>query len=142
MFRGMKAFKKTILDFVEEVPRGGHKIFKVEAARTFAEVVRLTPKDTGFASSMWKHIINKRPGRGKIPHPGGDSYAPANTPSFYNLKATDKLYIYNNVEYIVSLENGYSSKAPRNFFKNTVRRGERRLQRKLDAFSKKAKSRY
>lgn len=129
MFRGIKAFKKTITDFAEEVPRGGVKAIREEARNWFAEVVDMTPVKTGFASSQWKASINKRPsGKADIKYPGGTNYAPASTPSFYNLGGKDTVYIYNKVEYINRLEDGYSRQAPKNFFKNSSKRAQRRLQ--------------
>ena len=132
MFRGMKAFKKEFTDFAEEIPRGAQAAIRREASTWFGEVVRLTPKLSNFASSMWKTTINIRPPSGKHQKPKGGSFSPANTPSFYNLKADDTLYIYNNVAYIGRLEDGYSSQAPANFFNNSARRADRRLQNAFD----------
>ena len=132
MFRGLRAFKKEFKDFAERIPRGGHAAIRRESSNWFSEVVRLTPKDSNFASSMWKTSINSRPPTGYFQKPKIGSFSPASTPSFYNLRGDDTLYIYNNVAYISRLENGWSSQAPANFFKNSARRADRRLQNAFD----------
>ncbi len=132
MFRGLKAFKQDTTDFLEKTKRGSQKALRETARGWFGEVVTLTPKDTGFASSMWKITINKRPPTQSIKHPGGSKYAPAKTPTFYKLNTGDTLYLYNNVEYIVPLEHGHSKQAPKNFFHNSAMRADRQLQRRLN----------
>lgn len=132
MFRGLKAFKKELNDFAKDVPRGGIIATRRVAVQWFSEVVETTPVKTGFASSMWKYTINQRPFGGKIKHPGGTSYTGARTPAFTRFKPGDTLYIFNNVEYIKPLEDGWSAQAPVNFFKNSARRADRRLQKEYD----------
>ncbi len=132
MFRGLKAFKKEFEDFATEVPRGGIKVTRLVAQGWFQEVVGLTPVDTGFASSMWKYSINTRPSTGTVKHPGKGSYAGASTPAFTNFSPGDILYIFNNASNIQALENGWSAQAPANFFANSARRADRRLQREYD----------
>lgn len=128
----MKAFKKELRDFSEGIPRGAQAAIRRVASNWFGEVVTLTPKDSNFASSMWKTSINARPPGGSFQKPKVGSFSPASTPSFYNLKADDTLYMYNNTAYIKRLEDGYSTQAPANFFKNSARRADRQLQREFD----------
>lgn len=132
MFRGMKGFLRDIEDFGENTKRGAQAAVKREASNWFGEVVSLTPHDTYFAQSMWKYTVNRKPSGGSIKHPGGNYYTPARTPTFYNFDVGDILYIYNNVEYIQALEDGWSSQAPANFANNSARRADRRLQRALN----------
>ena len=129
----MKKFKKAIKNFADDIPRGGHAAIQREAGHWFSEVVDLTPKLTNFASSMWKTSINSKPPRGgDIQKPKEGSFSPAKTPTFSRLKADDTLYIFSQVAYIGRLEDGYSSQAPANFFKNSARRADRRLQKEFD----------
>lgn len=131
-FAGLNAFSKAFKNFAKEVPRGAQAAIRREAINWFDEVVDLTPVKTGFAAHMWKYTINTRPPHGSIKHPGGESYPAASVPTFYNLKYDDTLYIYNNVAYIGLLEDGYSNQAPANFFKNSARRANRRLQKEFN----------
>lgn len=128
MFRGLSAFNKGLKGFAEGVPRGGVKAIREEARNWFAEVVSLTPVDTGFASSKWKFTINKRPSSSVIKHPNMGSYSAASTPAFSTLGGNDTLYIYNNASNISALEKGHSSQAPANFFNSSQRRAKRRLE--------------
>ncbi len=132
MFRGLKAFEKEFEDFAREVPRGGFKVTRLVAQGWFQEVVSLTPVDTGFASSMWKYSINTRPNSTTVKHPNKGTYSGARTPAFTNFKPGDTLYIFNNASNIQALEDGWSAQAPANFFHNSARRADRRLQREYD----------
>lgn len=128
----MKAFKKEFKDFATNVPRNGHVVTRKVAKEWFSDVVRITPKDTQFTSSVWSYKVNTRPGGSVINNPRFGSYSPASTPSFSDFKMGDKLYVFNNAAWIVKLENGYSKKAPRNFFKNATARANYKLQREYD----------
>ena len=129
----MKAFLKEFKDFSEKVPRGGHKVVRDVAKEWFAEVVQLSPVDTGYFQHNWKTKRNSRPPSTTFQHPspGKGKWGPARTPAFSTLRYDDKLYIYNQVAYGPALENGRSDQAPRNFFENSSRRANRKLQRRL-----------
>ena len=139
MFRGIRGFKKDIDGFVSGYERGAHAAVKRVAKQWFKEVVDITPKDTGFASSKWKYKVNSRPPMVKIKHPtpGRGNWTPAKVPTFYNFKYGDTLYMYNNVEYIVKLEQGWSEQAPKNFFLNATIRARRRMKKELKKLDKK-----
>lgn len=133
MFRGLATFKKDLQGFAEEVPRGGIKAVREVAKGWFAEIVSLTPRDTGFAKSLWKYSINVKPPTEVINNPRSRGpYAAAATPAFSTLRPDGRLYIYNNVAYIKRLEEGYSDQAPRNFVKNSTARANYKLQSEFD----------
>jgi len=133
MFRGMKAFKKDFSDFTNNVPRGGIAAIRRVAKGWFAEVITLTPVDTGFTRSMWKYSISNKPNAIIVRNPRSKGpFKSPNVPGFSGLRPGDTLYIYNSVAWISRLEDGYSNQAPRNFFKNSAYRANYKLQREFN----------
>lgn len=132
MFRGIRSFKKELGDFVDRVPKKAHRTARKIAREFFTEIVTKTPKDTNFASSLWKYKVNSKPTNIPISNPRGGRYSPASTPSFSDFRMGDRLYIYNNASYLPRLNDGWSQQAPKNFFTNAVARAQYKLQKEFN----------
>lgn len=133
MFRGLKAFKGELDNFAKKVPRKGMVAIRKESRIWWKEVIKLTPVDSGFTRSEWKFTINTRPPSGIVRNPRSKGpYAIPSTPTFSKMQMDDKLFIYNNVAWIKELEQGSSNQAPRNFFNNSARRANYRLQKEFN----------
>ena len=86
----------------------------VEASRVwYTNLVKRTPKDTGFAKMNWHFTVNSKPPTESIAAPEVRvNHATPVTPRFSEVKYGDVVYIYNNVSYIEDLEYGKSNQAP------------------------------
>ena len=77
-------------------------------------VVRANPKKTGRSAASW--MLDTSWSDWKLPP--GDYSGSINSnisAAVQNLPVSDMYYLYNNVEYIVALENGHSQQAPAGF---------------------------
>ena len=133
MFVGMVAFKKDFNDFTKRMVREGNKAIREEAKEWFAELVYLTPKDTGFAAYNWKVSVDVKPSTELVRNPRNKGPYPSSIPEgIEGATIRSKIYMYNNVAYIKKLEDGWSKQAPKNFVKNSARRANNRLQKRFD----------
>lgn len=97
---------------------------------TAERVIRRTPVDTGFCRAMWSVSINAVPLMKPMERPedwASLTKATANTralatiePKLIGAQITDRVWIYNPVEYAPALENGHSAQAPAGMVKITV----------------------
>jgi len=100
------------------------------------ELKRSTPVDTGHARSNWVPSVGA-PARGEEPGSGGAAQA-AGEASIAGYKATaGSAYISNNVPYIQRLDQGHSLQAPTGFVRQSVTRGTRKAQAKINARAKR-----
>ena len=122
----LRDFGKRMIERAKQFEIGMDRAVKKVALAVDQTVVLATPVDTGRARSNWV-IGLKTPSRRKV-----DPYAPGSnlgTGESANASASigvarakinarkpgDDIYISNNLEYIMELNNGSSRQAPRNF---------------------------
>lgn len=95
-----------------------------------ADLVEVTPKDTGWAASNWVpsigQPINATSGTREDAEKGNLDYAPqargiADISTKYKL-ALGSIFISNNVDYILKLNDGSSRQAPRAFVERSIER--------------------
>lgn len=82
----------------------------------YGRLLAKTPRDTSRAVAGWD-ISAERPGSA-VPPKGMPSYSPTATPTIP--KNANIICIYNNVEYIIRLNEGHSTQAPPMFVEQSV----------------------
>jgi len=113
MFDNINLFINALDEYEKRIKDELDAITTATAKVWFTNLVRRTPKDTGFARMNWHFTINDLPPSNVIYSPKTRStYADAQIPSFRNVNYGDVIYFFNNVEYIDKLENGWSDQAP------------------------------
>lgn len=111
-------FAKRMRETADEVEKGASRIMKKVAGDVHAHVVTATPVLTGKARSNW--IVSIGTGVESIIETyGRDAAIPgalnAATAVISAHKGTQPIYIQNNVDYIVKLNEGSSQQAPSNY---------------------------
>lgn len=98
---------KSVREFAREIDLDIATVTQTLTLKVFRGVVFLTPVDTGRARSGWQIGI------GSIPsgNPSSSSSPPA-SPSVSSIDGKQKVFIVNNVTYIIFLEAGHSDQAP------------------------------
>jgi len=86
------------------------------ALEAYSELVARTPKDTGRAQTGWS--VDTRHGD-YVPKAGEKTYVPAPVSIPKN---SDLIVLYNNVEYIINLNEGTSTQAPAMFVETAIDR--------------------
>lgn len=87
--------------------------------RALQGVVFRTPRDTGRAQGNWQLDINAIP-EGVVERFTGDEAVREGKRKLEEIKAFAVVYITNNVEYIVYLEEGSSNQAPHGMIQVTL----------------------
>lgn len=125
MPNNLAQFEKDLTRFTTKVvPERLIEAKKKIAFDVLNSVVRKTPVDKGRARASWNVSVNRvdlkvEPKRkSKL----GEAAATARATSKYNkaigeVQAFDVIYLSNNLPYILALENGSSSQAPRGMVK-------------------------
>lgn len=110
-------------------------IVKKISMDAFSDLLRLTPRDTGYAVSNWRIGINQSDS--VVLH--GGSATSYSAPSFgnTNIQFGDNVHIYNNTAYIGLLEDGHSRQAPAGMIEPTAARVRIQLDRLAKAESKR-----
>lgn len=105
----------------EDVAAMADKVQRKAALNLFGELIQTTPIDTGRARAGWS--MDARNG-GDAPPLKSSSYRPK---SPMPPKGVPFIIIYNNVEYIVRLNEGHSTQAPAHFVEMAVDKVARNL---------------
>lgn len=92
-----------------------NKIIRRALLLVLAKIVKDTPRDTGRAMGSWS--ISTEFKDWKLPEGDYSStdFVAAIEQEFSTLSPSDKYVIFNNLEYIVALEDGHSKRAPAGF---------------------------
>ncbi len=111
-FRSTQSFAKTLTKRLTS----GKDVLTL-ARHIHLQLVENTPRDNGFARANW--FFNKNSQSTRVEPQSTDVNKSANTlPKFLRLK-TD-LYLFNNLPYILRLENGWSMQKPNGFLKSSI----------------------
>ncbi|MFZ3193688.1 MAG: hypothetical protein WA154_10860 [Moraxellaceae bacterium] len=106
------SFSKDLGRFRVRTETAADRIVRGLTIELFAGVVRDTPVDTGRARGNWSTTVGQVPAgaRERLDQSGGAAIAEvvAETPE----KVGNKVYLTNNLPYIMPLEEGYSKQAP------------------------------
>lgn len=97
------------------------KVQRKAALDLFGELIQTTPIDTGRARAGWSMDVRKGE---DVPPLKASSYRPK---SPVPPKGVPYIMIYNNVEYIVRLNEGHSTQAPAHFVEQAVDKIARNL---------------
>jgi len=112
-----KAYQVKVIQNLE-------KTVRAVALVVDAELVNMTPVDTGRARSNWNPSLNvpdgtiREPGQKKSIDPIASAY-----------KITDTILISNNLPYIKPLNNGSSKQAPAGFVDAALAKGKRAVKK-------------
>jgi len=112
-----KAYKVKVIDKLE-------KTVRAVALIVDAELVNMTPVDTGRARANWNPSLNtpdptiREPGQKKSIDPVASAF-----------KLTDTILISNNLPYIKPLNNGSSKQAPAGFVDAALAKGKRAVKK-------------
>ena len=110
-----------------------HKKISLDA---FRDLVRLTPRDTGFAKSMWRVSINVSVPIFEKTGAPGMKYPPAQYPD-KKINFGDSVHLYNNTAYIGFLNNGTSKQAAAAFIDTAFMRAKLTAERLFKSLSKR-----
>ena len=105
----------------ENVAVMADKVQRKAALDLFGELIQTTPIDTGRARAGWS--MDARKGE-DVPPPKASAYRPKNP---VPPKGVPYIMVYNNVEYIVRLNEGHSTQAPAHFVEQAVDKIARNL---------------
>jgi len=130
-FKNLNQFKVQLKDFEKLTEAEGIKLLKKVALQVLTGVVEKTPVDTGRARGNWQVAVGAAGGGTvELLDPSGEAEAHLDASSsaaiaaglgkLSSVKLGSTIVIYNNVEYIVALENGHSGQAPQGMVKLTV----------------------
>ena len=97
------------------------KVQRKVAFDIYSELVQTTPVDTGRARAGWALDVR----HGTYRPPIKDDGMPYRTPMPTIPQNAPWIIIYNNVEYIVPLNEGHSRQAPKRFVQHAVNRVKR-----------------
>ena len=121
----MSSFELDLAKFGQKALGNAEKTIRVFALKMHQRIVERTPVDTGRAKANNMVSIHNNPGatteeKDSTPlnqhDPRTLARAMSDSSSF---KLGDTIIIYNNVEYIVPLEYGYSNQAPAGMFRTS-----------------------
>lgn len=112
-------------------------ILKKLSMDAFADLVQLTPVDTGLARSNWRVSVNRAPEA--IDTRKGDKNGVYIFPVFDDpgIRFGDAVIIYNNTEYIRYLEDGSSVQAPQGMVEPAYYRASIMAERLLNALDRR-----
>lgn len=102
------------------------KLLREGGLRMFRDLVIYTPKDTGWASQHWSVGLNRTT----------ESIA-VTTDSLTKAVLGDTVHVFNNVEYIKRLDDGWSSQRPSGFSNIVNMRIKRWLREQANSLSVK-----
>ncbi len=120
---------------VRELERLGERIVRAIVFEVTAELIKVTPVDTGWARANWIASIGapnsatrtNRPTASIVP--GAAAEQAAGLARMASFKLGQTAFIVNNVPYIVKLDGGSSSQEPSGFVGRSVERGVRNAAR-------------
>ncbi len=113
----MRQFRVEVGNFVEQqLPEEVVVIHKKVAAELIRSIALKNPRDTGRSAGNWQGGVNTN----EVSLVGGESRSVDQTvaellTNLADLKAYAVVYLWNNINYIVYLEDGHSSQAPDGF---------------------------
>ena len=115
------SFKLDIAKWVEKAGDRADLVVRKVALDMFTKVVLKTPVDTGRARGHWSAGVNNVPAglTGRLDKSGAGAIAGI-TATVTTARAGDRIYLANNLPYIVRLEYGHSKQAPAGMVRTTI----------------------
>jgi hypothetical protein len=121
-FKNLDQFKVRLRQFNDITEEQAAALLKRVALQVLTGVVEKTPVDTGRARGNWQVAIDTAANTATINRDdaGGSIAISAGTAALTSVKPFSTVVIYNNVEYIVALEQGHSQQAPQGMVAVTI----------------------
>jgi hypothetical protein len=113
------SFKLDITRWVEKAGARADLVVRKVALDMLTKIVMKTPVDTGRARGHWGVGVTSITYGAGLDKGGGGTIAKA-TASLQGARAGDRIYIANNLPYIVRLEYGHSKQAPAGMVRTTI----------------------
>lgn len=126
-----KAYKEFIKLSTDDIGRSIEKT----GFRFFQLLQVFTPRDTGRAENGWIPVVNQPASEWK-PQKGLSTYSAKKFP-LGQIKFNSVVWISNNVEYIIPLDEGHSLQAPYGFTNNALQKTTFYIQREIDKLNRK-----
>jgi hypothetical protein len=118
----LNQFNRKVSKFAERIPREKVPLFiKKISLEALRRVVQKTPVDTGRARGGWQVTFNQ-PSKSPTGNtdPSGSGTISAGASKINQLNKPAAVFITNNVEYIIYLEDGTSDQAPKGMVAITI----------------------
>lgn len=114
----MSTFSVDLAKFGQKAVDNAEKIIRKTAFDLHARIVKRMPVDTGRARANTQISLHNLPSDStlKVDKKGNATIA-SGSRELSKFKLGDTVFIYNNVEYILSLEFGSSKQAPQGMFR-------------------------
>ena len=121
-FKNLPRFKLELDQFKGFTEKQLSQLLRKIAFQTLSGIVEKNPVDTGRSRANWQVSVNQQPGDQELDISGTDAGATlaAGIATLGNVPSFSVIYIYNNVEYIVYLEQGSSAQAPAGMVRVTI----------------------
>lgn len=114
--------KHMIEDWVESVVDRTARTVAIDIDR---QLMLVTPVDTGRARAGWIPLVSNTP-PDYVPDEetfkGRKNVSPPPIPGLRKIKLGEKIYVSNNVPYVIFLDQGHSKQAPAGFIDATIDR--------------------
>jgi hypothetical protein len=118
--KGLKTFSKDLSNFGKKVvPEDQKRLQQKIALDLLRRIIFKTPVDTGRARGNWQTTLGA-PDNSEVENPGVGQALGEGAATIASLLPFGVITIYNNVKYIVFLENGSSQQAPSGMVKVSV----------------------
>ena len=114
--------KNMVMEWVEEQVDKTARTVAIDIDRN---LILETPVDTGRARAGWFPMVTNSPPTYVPPeeqYKGKKNVPPPPIPGLRKIKLGEKIYVSNNVPYIIYLDQGHSKQAPAGYVDRTVSR--------------------
>lgn len=119
----MASFADQVAAFVQKTEAKIETAVRKIALDVFAEVIMMSPVDTGRFRGNWQVAIGSVPsGTVEIDDKAGTATLGRAQATALGLKAGQVIYLVNNLPYAAALEYGHSQQAPGGMIRLTVQR--------------------
>ena len=116
-----RTFSLDIAAFVAKAGDRADLVVRKVALDMFSKIVVKTPVDTGRARGHWTAGVNNAPSglTGRLDKSGAGAIAGI-AATVSTARAGDRIYLANNLPYILKLEYGHSKQAPSGMVRTTI----------------------
>jgi hypothetical protein len=114
------SFSVDLAKFGQNAVNNSEKIVRKIGFDMHSRIVQRMPKETGRATANQQISINSLPSDSVLEFDkSGNATISKGSAALASFKLGDTIFLYNNVEYILSLEYGHSKQAPAGMFRIT-----------------------
>jgi len=115
------SFSNQISAWTQKVEKAAGKIFRGSALEIFKTVIKRTPVDTGRLKGNWQVGINTKPsGETGVDDKSGGKTANTGGAIIGKAKIGNVIYLVNNMDYVLHVENGTDKQRPVGMVKLTI----------------------